>query len=367
MADLAAPHSATPAMSVVSGPRNDLTDVSGVRVGHHQRIGRGWRTGTTVVLPPPATVAAVEVRGGGPGTRETDALDPRNLVPHAHAVCLSGGSAYGLAAADGVMAWLEEHGVGFPVGPEPHQVVPIVPTAVLFDLGRGGSFGHRPGPAFGYAATAQAARGRRPAAVVEGSVGAAAGAAAGPIAGGIGSASVVLEDGSTVAALVAVNAAGRVDDPTTGALYGAADLLPTDPPVRRPARAEVVAAATRWPWPPPPLNTTIGVVATDALLHRAEAQRLAGAAHNGLARAVRPSHLLNDGDTFFLLATGTHELPPMVGSPERTKALNGLAAATADIVARAIVRGVLAARSFPDRPSYRELYPSSFPVERPRR
>jgi putative pantetheine hydrolase len=202
---------------------------------------------------------------------------------------------------------------------------------------------------------------------VEGSVGAAAGAAAGPIAGGIGSASVVLEDGSTVAALVAVNAAGRVDDPTTGALYGAADLLPTDPPVRRPARAEVVAAATRWPWPPPPLNTTIGVVATDALLHRAEAQRLAGAAHNGLARAVRPSHLLNDGDTFFLLATGTHELPPMVGSPERTKALNGLAAATADIVARAIVRGVLAARSFPDRPSYRELYPSSFPVERPRR
>ena len=162
-------------MNVGSGPRNDLTDVAGVRVGHHQRIGRGWRTGTTVVLPPAATIAAVEVRGGGPGTRETDALDPRNLVPHAHAVCLTGGSAYGLAAADGVMAWLEEHGVGFPVGPEPHQVVPIVPTAVLFDLGRGGTFGHRPGPAFGYAATARAARGRRPAAVVEGSVGAAAG------------------------------------------------------------------------------------------------------------------------------------------------------------------------------------------------
>jgi L-aminopeptidase/D-esterase-like protein len=356
-------------MNVRSGPRNDLTDVAGVRVGHHHRIGRGWRTGTTVVLPPAATIAAVEVRGGGPGTRETDALDPRNLVPHAHAVCLTGGSAYGLSAADGVMAWLEEHGVGFPVGPEPHQVVPIVPTAVLFDLGRGGTFGHRPGPAFGYAATARAARGRRPAAVVEGSVGAAAGAAAGPLAGGIGSASVILEDGSTVAALVAVNAAGRVDDPTTGALYGAPALLPTDPLVRRPARAEVVAAAARWPWPPPPppLNTTIGVVATDAVLHRAEAQRLAGAAHNGLARAVRPSHLLNDGDTFFVLATGAHELPPDVGSRERTIALNGLAAATADVVTRAIVRGVLAARGFPDRPSYRELYPSSFPVARRRR
>ena len=217
-----------------SGPRNDLTDVTGMRVGHHQRIGRGWRTGTTVVLPPPATIAAVEVRGGGPGTRETDALDPRNLIPHAHAVCLTGGSAYGLAAADGVMAWLEEHGVGFPVGPDPRQVVPIVPTAVLFDLGRGGTFGHRPGPAFGYAATARAAQGRQPAAVVEGSVGAAAGAAAGPLAGGIGSASLLLEDGTTVAALVAVNAAGRVDDPTTGALYGASALLPTDPPVRRP-------------------------------------------------------------------------------------------------------------------------------------
>jgi len=367
MADRAAPP-APPAMNVVSGPRNDLTDVAGMRVGHHQRIGSGWRTGTTVVLPPAATIAAVEVRGGGPGTRETDALDPRNLVPHAHAVCLCGGSAYGLAAADGVMAWLEEHGVGFSVGPQPHQVVPIVPTAVLFDLGRGGTFGHRPGPAFGYAATARAARGRRPAPVLEGSVGAAAGAVAGPLAGGIGSASAVLEDGSTVAGLVAVNAAGRVDDPTTGALYGAPALLPTDPFLRRPARAEVVAAAARWPWPPPPpLNTTIGVVATDVLLQRAEAQRLAGAAHNGLARAVRPSHLLNDGDTFFVLATGAHELPPDVGSRERTMALNGLAAATADVVTRAIVRGVLAARAFPDRPSYRELYPSSFPAERRRR
>jgi L-aminopeptidase/D-esterase-like protein len=343
-----------------SGPRNDLTDVPGLRVGHHHRIGRGWRTGTTVVLPPPATIAAVEVRGGGPGTRETDALDPRNLVPHAHAVCLTGGSAYGLAAADGVMSWLEEHGIGFPVGPEPHQVVPIVPTAVLFDLGRGGEFRHRPGPEFGYAAAARAARARRPAAVVEGSVGAGAGATAGPLAGGVGSASILLTDGSTVAALVAVNASGRVDDPSTGELFAAPSLLAVDPPVRRPAKAEVAAAAAHWPWPPAPLHTTIGVVATDAALHRAEAQRLAGAAHNGLARAVRPSHLLNDGDTFFVLATGARPLPPEIGSGQRTKALNELAAATADVVSRAIVRGVLAARAFPDRPSYRSVYPSSF-------
>jgi len=344
------------------GPRNDLTDVAGVRVGHHHRIGRGWRTGTTVVLPPPRTIAAVEVRGGGPGTRETDALDPRNLVPHAHAVCLTGASAYGLAAADGVMAWLEEHGGGFPVGSDPRQVVPVVPAAVLFDLGRGGRFDHRPDASFGHAAAARAARGRRAAAVVEGSVGAAAGAATGPLAGGIGSASLVLEDGTTVAALVAVNAAGRVDDPATGELYGAPALIDPDPSVGRPLRADVVAAAERWPWPPPPppLNTTIGVVATDAALHRSEAQRLAGAAHNGLARAVRPSHLLNDGDTFFVLATGERPLPADVGSVERTRALNGLAAAAADVVTRAIVRGILAARSFPDRPSYRDLYPSSF-------
>ena len=303
-------------MNAGSGPRNDLTDVAGVRVGHHQRIGRGWRTGTTVVLPPAATIAAVEVRGGGPGTRETDALDPRNLVPHAHAVCLSGGSAYGLAAADGVMAWLEEHGVGLPRRarsppgrpdrPDGRPLRPrpgwdLRPSARAGVRLRGDGTG-RAGPAAG-ARSSRGASGRQRAP----RPGRSPGASARPAWSS--------RTASTVAALVAVNAAGRVDDPTTGALYGAPALLPTDPPVRRPARAEVVAAAARWPWPPPPppLNTTIGVVATDALLHRAEAQRLAGAAHNGLARAVRPSHLLNDGDTFFVLATGARELPPDVG------------------------------------------------------
>jgi L-aminopeptidase/D-esterase-like protein len=227
------------------------------------------------------------------------------------------------------------------------------------------TFGHRPGRRSA-AATAERPD-RRPAAVVEGASGRRPAPPPGQLAGGIGSASVILEDGSTVAALVAVNAAGRVDDPTTGALYGASALLRTDPPVRRPARVEVVAAAARWPWPPPPpLNTTIGVVATDAWLQRAEAQRLAGAAHNGLARAVHPSHLLNDGERLRHVDHGHPRLPPDVGSRERTTALNGLATATADVVTRAIVRGVLAPR-LPGPPVVPRALPSSFPVARRRR
>src|SRR6188472_3987197 len=127
-------------------PFGSITDVEGVRVGHHQRVGRGWQTGTTVVFAPQGATPGVDVRGGGPGTRETDALGPANLVEHVHAICLTGGSAYGLAAADGVMAWLEERALGFTVGPPdsgPPRVVPVVPAAVIFDLGRGGDFGHR--------------------------------------------------------------------------------------------------------------------------------------------------------------------------------------------------------------------------------
>ena len=152
-----------------------LTDVAGLRVGHHQRFGRGWQTGTTVVLAPDGAVAAVDVRGGGPGTRETDALDARNLVDRIHAVCLTGGSAYGLAAADGVMAHLERKRLGIVVGPEPQHVVPVVPTAVIFDLGRGGGFGNRPDAGFGERAASAA----RPRNVARGAVGAGTGARSG--------------------------------------------------------------------------------------------------------------------------------------------------------------------------------------------
>ncbi len=357
----------------VAGPRNDLTDVAGVRVGHHHRIGRGWRTGTTVVLPPAGTVAAVDVRGGGPGTRETDALDPRNVVPEVHAVCLTGGSAYGLAAADGVMAWLEERGIGFAVGAETDQVVPIVPAAVLFDLGRGGPFRNRPDPAFGRRAVQEAARRPRSATAL-GSVGAGAGAVAGGLAGGVGTASIVLAGGITVAALVVVNSSGSVFDPTSGLPHGAPLLLGEEVRLRRPRPGEVRAALERITPAPAPFNTTIGVVATDATLTKPQLQKMAGLAHDGLARAVRPAHLLTDGDTFFALATGQlgppeAALPPGATAPDPRAdvlALNAVLAAAADVVTRAVVRAVLAATGRPDVPSYRDLFPASV-VDRPRR
>jgi putative pantetheine hydrolase len=355
------------ALPLPAGPNNDLTDVAGLRVGHHQRIGRGWRSGTTVVLCPPGTVGGVGVHGGGPGTRETDLLDPRALVHEVHGVCLSGGSAYGLSAADGVMQWLEERRVGFPVGEDPTWVVPIVPAAVIFDLGRGGRFAGRPDATFGRRA-ASAAQQRR-IGVVQGAVGAAAGAVAGGLQGGVGSASAIVEGGTVVAALAVVNAAGAVHDPLNGELLGASVLRRVDGRPRRPARDEVRAAALRLAELAPrvrPLNTTIGVVATDAELTKAECAKLAEVAHDGLARAVNPAHGMTDGDTIFGLATGTHPIAPdptaplRYGDPEsRPVRLNALLHAAANVFTCAIVRGLLAASGGPDHPAYRELYPSA--------
>ncbi|MEW2039907.1 P1 family peptidase, partial [Streptomyces sp. NPDC005534] len=198
-----------------------LTDVAGLRVGHATRTGDGWLTGTTVVLTPEGgAVAAVDVRGGGPGTKETDALDPRNLVQRVEAVVLTGGSAYGLDAASGVMAWLEERGRGVRVGPDPLHVVPVVPAACVFDLGRGGGFRCRPDAATGRAAVEAADASEPGAEVPEGRVGAGTGAVVGEMKGGVGTASVVLGSGVTVGALVVANAAGSVMEPETGALYG---------------------------------------------------------------------------------------------------------------------------------------------------
>ncbi|MBX7552253.1 P1 family peptidase [Streptomyces sp. NPDC004232] len=334
-----------------------LTDVAGVRVGHATRTGDGWLTGTTVVLAPEGgAVAAVDVRGGGPGTKETDALDPRNVVQRVDAIVLTGGSAYGLDAASGVMAWLEERSRGVRVGPDPAHVVPVVPAACLFDLGRGGDFRARPDAATGRAAVEAAAATAAGAHVPEGCVGAGAGAVAGRLKGGVGTASTVLDSGVTVAALAVVNAAGAVVDTGTGALYG--ELLlrgrveyPQERVVAA-ARRRLAEAAARNA--PPPLNTTLAVVATDADLSKAQAQKLAGTAHDGIARAVRPVHLLHDGDTVFALATGAR---PLDGHP---LALNDILAAGADLVTRAIVRGVRAAESVDGPggvwPSYGELY-----------
>ncbi|MFF3913065.1 P1 family peptidase [Streptomyces sp. NPDC001852] len=333
-----------------------ITDVAGVRVGHAARSGDGWLSGTTVVLAPEGgAVVAVDVRGGGPGTRETDALDPRNVVQRVDAVVLTGGSAYGLDAASGVMAWLEERRRGVRVGPAPAHVVPVVPAACVFDLGRGGDFRARPDAATGRAAVEAAAASTPGARVAEGCVGAGTGAVAGPVKGGVGTASTVLDSGITVAALVVVNAAGSVIEPGTGALYGELCQGRVEYPeerVHEAARRRLAETAATHA--PPPLNTTLAVVATDANLSKAQAQKLAGTAHDGIARAVRPVHLMNDGDTVFALATGARAL---AGHPLE---LNEILAAGADAVTRAIVRGVRAAESVDGPggvwPSYGELY-----------
>ncbi|MGY0485993.1 P1 family peptidase [Streptomyces sp. WG-D5] len=349
--------------------RNDaLTDVPGLRVGHATRTGDGFLTGTTVVLAPEGgAVTAVDVRGGGPGTRETDALDPRNLVQRIEAIVLTGGSAFGLDSASGVMAWLEDQGRGVPAGARPGEVVPVVPAACVFDLGRGGDWRARPDAATGRAAVEAAAATEPGSPVQVGNVGAGTGALVGRLRGGVGTASTVLDSGVTVAALVVANAAGSAVDPTTGALYG--EFFTTSGPVTYPAPATHEAAtrrvaeatatggagalegggvpggaqeggADRSADEPAPLNTTLAVVATDADLSRAQAQKVAGTAHDGIARAVRPVHLLNDGDTVFALATG--ERPLDAANP---LALNEILAAGADLVTRAIVRAVRAAET----------------------
>ncbi|MEV6754783.1 P1 family peptidase [Streptomyces sp. NPDC051214] len=340
---------------------HSLSDVAGLRVGHATRVAPthvGHLTGTTVVLAPEGgAVAAVDVRGGGPGTRETDALDPRNLVQRVEAVVLTGGSAYGLDSATGVMAWLEERGRGVRVGPDPSHVVPVVPAACVFDLGRGGDFTARPDATTGRAAV-EAAAGSEPfTPVEEGNVGAGTGAVVGKVKGGVGSASVLLESGITVAALVVANAAGSGVDAGTGALYGrffeGRRVAYPAPEVHEEATRRLAEAAAEGG--PPPLNTTLAVVATDAELTKAQAQKLAGTSHDGMARAVRPVHLLNDGDTVFALATGEHPL-----AADRPLALNEILAAGADMVTAAIVRALLAAESVEtpggNFPSYRDLY-----------
>jgi L-aminopeptidase/D-esterase-like protein len=345
------------------GPTNGLTDVAGIRVGHADRCGDGWLSGTTVVLAPEGgAVAGVDVRGGGPGTRETDVLDPRNLVERVHAITLSGGSAFGLAAADGVMVRLFQAGVGYPMG-GPGEVVPVVPGTVIFDLGRGGDFAKRPGAAMGeeaYEHALSSAAGPVPIGVV----GAGTGAVAGGLKGAVGSASVVLPGGTTVAALVVVNALGSCVDPLTGELYAARFGLPGEftglllPEAGEVAAARAAADAARPGAQRYALATTIGVVATDAILTKAQCAKVSGIAHDGMARGIRPVHTMFDGDTVFTLATGGQ------GAPD-PPAFHALLDAAGDCFTRAIGRAMLAARSVQTPAgrwrSYRDAFPSAFP------
>ncbi len=326
-----------------------ITDVPGITVGHFARLDPGWATGTTVLLVEGGAVGGVDCRGGAPGTRETDLLAPENLVQRVHAVCLSGGSAYGLAAADGVMRLCGERGIGLPVGAAREQVVPIVPAAVLFDLPRS-AWGNRPDAEFGYRAAAEATGG----AVPQGSVGAGTGAVAGSLKGGLGTASAGSAAGHTVGALAVTNARGEAVNLATGAPYA------------RDAEwdGEFGLAVPGVPGSPPSgqataLNTTIGVVATDAALSKAECRRLAGSAHDGLARAVRPAHSIYDGDTVFALATGDRELDGPGGATPRAWGLHALCAAAAEVFARAVVHGVLAATAAGGVAAYRDLWPGA--------
>lgn len=319
------------------GAHNAITDVPGIHVGHATRDEPGWLTGTTVVVPPVGTTAGVDVRGGGPGTRETDLLDPRNLVDAVDAIVLSGGSAHGLSAADGVVAALADEGRGWPAGPGPGEVVPIVPAAILFDLGRAGAWRHHPGPDEGRAAYLAARDGP----VGEGGVGAGTGARAGGLRGGVGSASLVLSSGATVGALVAVNAVGSPLSPEGRLLAehllvaGEVDLPEPDPVAvqahweRQATEAQALRAGTA---------TTLAVVATDARLDKAGCSKLAGVAHDGFARALSPVHTAFDGDTVFALSTPGGVTPTPFDVVE-------LQTAAANCVSRAIARAVLAAAS----------------------
>jgi L-aminopeptidase/D-esterase-like protein len=321
--------------------------IEGFEIGHHTADGEGWLTGTTVVVARDGAVGGVDVRGGGPGTRETDLLDPTTAIDRVHAVVLTGGSAYGLAAANGVMAGLEATGVGWPVGPEPHQVVPIVPAAVIFDLGRGGVFGNRPTDDFGRSALA-AATTEQP---DTGSVGAGTGAICGGIKGGFGYAEKELESGVSVSAAVVVNAAGSPVHPETGRLW--ADhmrLLTTPSDAEREALATAIAQARR------SVATTIGVVLTDAILTKAQAAKIAAVAHDGMARAVRPVHSMFDGDTVFCLASSRRLLAE--DQIQSLFAFNALLAAAADVFADACLDGIVSATGRGSWKSYADLAPS---------
>jgi L-aminopeptidase/D-esterase-like protein len=331
-------------------PNRTLTAVEGLRVGHSVRAERP--TGCTVILVDGDAVAGVAQRGGAPGTRETDLLNPLNMVDKVNAIVLAGGSAFGLDAASGTVRWLDEHNIGFDVR---IAKVPIVPAAILFDLPVGGDPKIRPTADCGYKAAAAATN----APVQEGSVGAGAGATVGklggfgehagypsgslkPIKSGLGSAAIMLQSGLVVAAIVAVNAVGDIVDPATGKVVAG---------VRAPdgsfADARKLLRAGSIESPHAGENTTIGVVATNARLTKAEAGRMALMADDGYARAIVPSHTNGDGDTVFSLATGRWS-----GTADVTT----IGALAAEVMAEAIVRAGTQATGIPGLPAARDLH-----------
>lgn len=319
------------------GKNNALTDVTGLIVGNYTDTDAVC--GVTVVICPKGAVAGVDVRGAAPATREIELLEPLNLVEKIHAVVLSGGSVYGLAASDGVVRWLSGHGFGFPLGRD--HVAPIVPAAALYDLGRSTQEFVPPiSAAWGFSACDAAKEGP----IEIGCVGAGTGARSGSIKGGLGTASIVIDSKITLAALVAVNSFGEVVNPKTGRLWE------IDSELGEEFGHQGKRAITLPPFEEasPAKNTTIGIVATDAILTKPQAQKIAQMAHDGLARAIRPAHTMFDGDTIFCLSTGKKELSESSGffAVPGAQAINELGNAAADCMSRAIIRGILSARTF---------------------
>jgi L-aminopeptidase/D-esterase-like protein len=329
------------------GKNNGLTGIEGILVGHYTDLSA--MSGVSVVVCPEGAVAGVDVRGSAPGTRETDLLAPHNLVEKVQAVVLSGGSVFGLSAADGVTRWLAEESYGFPL--DQGYVAPIVPAASLYDLGRGVE----------YIPPISADWGRRACEVARndpienGCFGAGTGALSYSIKGGLGTASIILDSGITVAALVANNSICSVINPDSGRPWEI-ELEIDDEfgeqgkrSVRLPPKPELA--------PEPIKNTTIGVVATDAILTKPQAQKISQMAHDGMARAIRPAHTMFDGDALFCLATGKRKLPETPGSfiSPWAQSLNEIGHAAADCVSRAIIHSILSARSLAGMAAFCDL------------
>jgi L-aminopeptidase/D-esterase-like protein len=330
------------------GPTNSITDVPNLKVGMYTRTDSGYRTGTTVIRTEHWATAGYSQLGGAPGTKETDLLKPGGEVRAVNAIVLSGGSAYGLDAATGVMRWMEEHGYGVPIGKA--GVVPIVPAAILMDLGRGGNFKKRPDAEFGYKAAEAASN----APIKSGRIGAGMGAG-----WGLGTASVKLSNGYTIGAIVAVNPAGSPVDPSTCLPYGLFLEMDHEFNLVQPSASECKTAVAGRGGPHDGsdhavTNTTIAVVATDAPLEDLEAERMAIVADAGYARSIRPIFGIGDGDTIFGLAT----TPP---NHTLTNAdLQEIFQAAADVVGRAVVHAVVDSHQVgSSRVGYCEEYPSA--------
>jgi L-aminopeptidase/D-esterase-like protein len=336
------------------GENNAITDVPGIHVGQVQSDTAPYLTGTTVVYTPDMSVASVDQRGGAPATKETDLLSPLNSNPGVNAIQLGGSSMYGLSATNGIVRWLEDRGEGVFLGPA--GVAPIVPAADIYDLNRGGDPKARTSAEWGYLAAEAAADGP----VRQGSVGGGTGARGGGLRSGVGTSSVYLGDGIYVGAFVIVNPAGSPVNPTDctlwGVQYGIGDEFEG---YRAPDETECPGAGVaRLGQKAESLNTTIAVVATNAPLEKAAAQRMSGNAHDGMARAINPIHTLADGDTVFAVSTGQGEAL-QVNDPADSRQLNAIFNAGASTLTRAIATAMLAAESHGSRLSYCDTYPSA--------